>query len=132
MTRPAMPPFVPALVKTMRKPAAATALIFLLFAAANALKMSFFYRCLIDVPLLSSFPLLFQSFFRNIILCVFILIFLTRPRHWFWLAGFYLLQTFYMALDLTCHFSRNEYLPFSQFIRLFSEAVDLAEIEGPS
>jgi phosphoglycerol transferase MdoB-like AlkP superfamily enzyme len=121
-----MPPFIPALVRAVRKPSAVPALIFLVFAAVNALKISFFYRCLIDVPLLSSFPLLFQSFFRNIILCVFILIFLTRPRRWFWLAGFYLLQTFYMALNLTYHFSLNEYLRFSQFIGLYSEAVDLA------
>ena len=66
-------------------------------------------------------------FVRNFLPLAFVLVLLTRPRRWYWFAGFYLVQTFYMALNLIYHFSLGDFLRFSQFIGLQSEAIDLAK-----
>ena len=102
-------------------------MIFLLFVGANALKISLFYCFLIDVPAESFFDQLFQSLFKNIVLSLFIFIFLTRPRHWYWLAGFYCIRAFYIFVNLAYHFSVGGVLRFSQYLGLYGETADLVK-----
>jgi phosphoglycerol transferase MdoB-like AlkP superfamily enzyme len=108
-------------------PAWLTVFFFLLFVAANALKTSLFYCILIDVSVVSSFHVLFQSLFRNLVIGLFIYLFLTRPRHWCWLAGFYFIHTFYMFINLAYHLSLGGLLRFSQYIGLYAETIDLVQ-----
>lgn len=122
-----MPPFILAFVKALRKRTPVAVLIFLLFVGANALKISLFYCFLIDVPVMSSFDLFFQILFKNIVISVFIFIFLTWPRHWYWLAGFYFLRAFYMFINLAYHFSLGGVLRFSQYMGLYAETADLVK-----
>jgi phosphoglycerol transferase MdoB-like AlkP superfamily enzyme len=122
-----LPPFILAFVKALRRRAPAAVFVFLLFAGANAVKISLFYCFLIDMPVMSSFDMFSQILFKNIVLSVFIFIFLTKPRHWYWLAGFYFLRAFYMFINLAYHFSLGGVLRFSQYMGLYAETTDLVK-----
>lgn len=122
-----MPPIIVSFIKFIRHRAPVAVLIFLLFVGANALKISLFYCFLIDVPAESFFDQLFQTLFKNIVLSAFIFIFLTKPRHWYWLAGFYILRAFYIFVNLSYHFSVGGVLRFSQYLGLYGETADLVK-----
>jgi lipoteichoic acid synthase len=122
-----LPPFILSFLKFIRHRTPVVLLVFLLFVGANALKISLFYCFLIDVPAESFFDQLFQTLFKNIVLSFFIFIFLTRPRHRFWLAGFYVLRAFYIFVNLSYHFSVGGILRFSQYLGLYGETADLVK-----
>ncbi|HUI92559.1 MAG TPA: LTA synthase family protein [Chitinivibrionales bacterium] len=122
-----LPPFAITLIRALRQRATLAVLIFLLFVGMNALKISLFYCFLVDVPVMSSFDLFFQVLFKNIVISMFIFIFLTWPRQWYWLAGFYCLRAFYMFVNLSYHFSVGGILRFSQYLGLYTEATELVK-----
>jgi lipoteichoic acid synthase len=114
-------------MRTVKTPAAVSVLFFLLFVFANAVKTAVFTRLLIDLPAFSPAPDFFNGFFGKAFTAFVIYAVLARFRRWYWFAGFFLVQTLYMAVNLIYHLSLQGYLHISQYMGLFSEAFDLVK-----
>ncbi|HMD68494.1 MAG TPA: LTA synthase family protein [Chitinivibrionales bacterium] len=127
ISKTALQSFIGRLQTAAGSPTGVAVLVFVLFIFANALKTACFSCFLLDTGKTSDWQTLVFYFVRAILPLTFVFVLLTRPRRWFWFAGFYLVQTFYMALNLIYHFSLGDFLRLSQFIGLQSEAIDLVK-----
>jgi lipoteichoic acid synthase len=111
-------------VKTPNAPAIA---VFILFVFANAVKWALFNRILIDVPVFAPAEVFFAGFTGKIVSAFILYICLLWFRQWYWFAGFYCLQTVYLAVNMSYHLSLMGYLHVSQYFGLWSEGFDLVK-----
>jgi lipoteichoic acid synthase len=112
-------------VNGLKTPDGLAVLFFVLFVLANAAKTAVFNRLLIDVPPLPSAAVPLCGMFNKIVLLSIVFLLLTRLKYRFWFVGFYLLQQLYMYVNLSYHFNLEGYIHISQYVLLYSEALDL-------
>jgi len=97
-------------------------IIFLCFVFTNAVKNIIFYNLLIDLSACNALgSCLFSKFFISFVLYLI----LTRLKRKYLFIVFYVLQTLYMVINLSYHFSLQGYVHINQYIHLFSETLEL-------